>query len=135
MGALYLDTSAVLRAILEVGTTPEIEDRISGADVLITSRLSLVESARALVRAKVLGRLSERENVHVERALDEVWARCHVWEITRAICERAASIAPRTSLRTLDAIQLATFVEARRRLGEVELLTVDERLSAALGAH
>ena len=45
--ALYLDTSAVLRAVIETGLSPEIEKRIGSASVLITSRLSLVESARA----------------------------------------------------------------------------------------
>lgn len=39
--ALYLDTSVALKATLEGGTTPEIEERI--AAVLLTSRLSLVE--------------------------------------------------------------------------------------------
>jgi hypothetical protein len=45
---LSLDTSAVLRAILENGITPEIEARIATAPALVTSRLSLVESSRAL---------------------------------------------------------------------------------------
>jgi hypothetical protein len=48
--AIYLDTSVALRATLEQGTTPEIESRIASAPVLVTSRLSLVESARALLR-------------------------------------------------------------------------------------
>ena len=40
---LYLETSVALRATLEQGTTPEIENRIAAAPVLVTSRLSLVE--------------------------------------------------------------------------------------------
>ena len=40
--ALYLDTSAVLRAVLEVGTTPTIEEKIGAAGTLVTSRVSLV---------------------------------------------------------------------------------------------
>ena len=53
--ALYLDTSVALRATLEQGTTPEFENRIAAAAALVTSRLSLVESARALLRVRLRG--------------------------------------------------------------------------------
>jgi len=46
---LYVETSAVLRAVLESGTTPELEARLAAAPFLLTSRLSLVESARVLL--------------------------------------------------------------------------------------
>ena len=134
-GGLYVDTSAVLRATLESGTTPEVEARISAAEALITSRLALVESARALVRARELERISDVQRADVQRQLDELWARCHVWEVSRSICDQASVVAPGTGLRTLDAIHLATFLEARRKLGtDLELLTTDERLRVALSA-
>lgn len=57
--ALYLDTSAVLRATLEAGLSPEVEARIGTAVVLVTSRLALVESARAFLRARQKLNLSE----------------------------------------------------------------------------
>ncbi len=57
--ALYLDTSSVLRAILEEGTTPSLERAIGAARTLITSRLSLVEAARALIRLRATGLASE----------------------------------------------------------------------------
>jgi hypothetical protein len=47
---LYLGTSAALRAVLEHGTPPEIEAKIATAPLLATSRLALVESARASPR-------------------------------------------------------------------------------------
>ena len=58
--ALYLDTSAVLRALFEGGTSPEVEKRIKQATLLITSRLSLVEAARAVHRVRTQGLVSER---------------------------------------------------------------------------
>lgn len=130
---LYLDTSAFLRATLEAGTTPAIETQIATAGTLITSRLTLVESSRALIRARETRRISELVRADVQRQLDQVWARCNIWEVTRAICERAAVVAPSTGLRTLDALHLATFLEARRRLGaDIELITADERMRVAL---
>jgi predicted nucleic acid-binding protein len=133
VAGLYLYASAALRATLEAGMDPAVEARLSAAEVLITSRLSLVESNRALIRARELGRISELERADVQHTLDELWVRCHVWEVTRAICDHASVVAPTTGLRTLDAIHLATFLEARRRLGgEIELLTTDDRLKSAL---
>jgi predicted nucleic acid-binding protein len=130
---VYLDTSAVLRAVLEAGTTPEIEECLSSAKYLLTSRLSLVESARALNRLRIDGSVSESQIAGFAREIDSIWARCVVWEISRAVCELAAQAAPNTRLRALDALHLATYLTARRRLGDIELLTADERLALAAG--
>lgn len=134
--SVYLDSSIVLRATLEAGTNPELERKLGDTEVLVTSRLSLVECARALARAIETARITELQRADAQGRIQALWARCHVWEITRAICERAMSVAPGTGLRTLDAIHLATFLESRRRLGaDVELLTADERLRGALAAR
>jgi hypothetical protein len=52
-------------------------------------------------------------------------------KITPQVCEAARHIAPGKLLRALDAIHLATFVAARRRIADLEMLTVDQRLRAA----
>jgi len=131
---LYLDTSAVLRAILESGVSPDLEARIARAPVLITSRLSLVESSRALHRLRQLGQISETKLADADRELNAVWARCELWEMTPSVCERARQVAPAKSLRTLDALHLATYVMARERIGDLELVTADQRLRSALEA-
>jgi predicted nucleic acid-binding protein len=128
---LYLDTSAVLRAMLETGTSPVIEDRIRSARALVSSRLSLVESCRAFLRLRALGGASEERLVDAERNVAAIWSRCELWEVTRSICETACAVATARPLRALDAIHLATFVLARRRLDGLELLTADERLQEA----
>ena len=130
--SLYLDTSAVLRAILESGVSPDLEARIARAPVLITSRLSLVESSRALHRLRQLGQISETKLADADRELNAVWARCELWEMTPSVCERARQVAPAKSLRTLDALHLATFVMARERIEDLELVTADQRLRSAL---
>jgi predicted nucleic acid-binding protein len=133
---LYLDTSAVLRAALETGTSPAIEARIQAARVLVSSRLSLVESCRAFLRLRALGGIPEARVVDAERDVAGIWSRCELWEVTPGVCETACAIATSRALRALDAIHLATFVLARRRLEGLELLTADDRLQeAALGAR
>jgi predicted nucleic acid-binding protein len=129
---LYLDTSAVLRAVLERGLTPDHEERIGAARFLITSRLALVETARAFTRLRADG-VSETLIADAAREADSIWARCAVWELTSAVCDRAASVAPGRALRTLDALHLATWLLARREFGsELGLLTADARLEAAV---
>jgi predicted nucleic acid-binding protein len=129
--ALYLDTSVALRATLEQGTTPEVEHLIAAAPVLVTSRLSLVESARALHRVRVQGGVSERRLADARRELDALWNRCELWELSPAVCDLASLLAPDQLLRTLDALHLATFLLARRRIDGLELLTADKRLEDA----
>lgn len=125
---LYLDTSAVLRATLETGTSPEVEDRIRAARVLVSSRLSLVESCRAMVRLRAVGGVPEERLADAERDIAAIWSRCELWEITRTVCETACAVATTRPLRALDAIHVATFVLARRRLEGLELLTADDGL-------
>lgn len=130
--ALYVDTSAILRAILESGVSPEIESRVASASILVSSRLSQVEAARALARVRHEGRVPETRLADAARALDDLWARCHIWELTPAVCDLAGMIAPSTALRTLDALHVATFLLARRQLGDIEMLTADTRLRDAV---
>jgi predicted nucleic acid-binding protein len=131
VAGLYLDTSAVLRAVLEQGTTPDLEQRIEQAPVLVTSRLSQVEASRALHRLRQQGGAPEAGLADAERQMELVWQRCELWEISRSVCELARQVAPASILRALDAIHLATFVLARRRIGGLELLSADQRLQDA----
>ena len=129
--ALYLDTSVALRAAIERGTTPDVEARIAAAPVLVTSRLSLVESARAFARLRQQGRVVESRLADARREMDTLWTRCELWELTAAVCDLAGHVALDRALRTLDALHLATFLMARRRIEGLQLFTVDERLEEA----
>ncbi len=129
---LYLDTSAVLRAVLESGSSPEVETKIAAAPALITSRLSLVESARAFHRLRQLGQVSELRLADAQREVTSLWSRCELWELTAAVCDLARQVSPGKPLRTLDALHLATFLLARERIEDLELLTVDNRMREAV---
>jgi predicted nucleic acid-binding protein len=133
-GTLYLDTSAVLRAVLEGGTTPEMERAIGAADTLITSRLSLVEAERAFIRLRASGAVPEERLADAGREVDALWARCEIWELSPRVCDVALSVAPAKPLRTLDTLHLATYLLARRRMSDLELLTADHRLEEAARA-
>lgn len=128
---LYLDTSAALRPVLERGLSPQTERDLGEAELLVTSRLSLVESARVFHRLRHQNALPPAALATAERELDALWARCEIWELTIGICEDAGRLLPGRTLRSLDALHLATFLAAGRRLDGLELLTADARLREA----
>lgn len=128
---LYLDSSAILRPVLEAGLTPEVKSLIDEAEILITSRLSLVETARAFLRVRLLGEKPEAAVADAERELRTLWRRCEIWELSREVCEHAQIVAPGLVLRSLDALHLATFSLARREIEGLQLVTTDDRLRAA----
>lgn len=130
-GLLYLDTSAVLRSVLESGTSSVIEQQIRQARVLVTSRLSLVESCRALLRLQATDSVPAARIADAERDIAAIWSHCELWELTPEVCDTACLIARRRPLRALDALHLATFALARRHLPGLELVTTDDRLQAA----
>jgi predicted nucleic acid-binding protein len=134
-GAVYLDSSAILRALLESGTTPAVARKIKEAQVLVTSRLSQVECARAILRLQGSPGASEAGLADAERELGALWARCELWEITADVCDLSCRVAPRKPLRTLDAIHLATFLLARKRIEGLELLSTDRRLEEAAASE
>ena len=128
---LYLDSSAILRPVLESGLTPEIKGLIDQAEILITSRLSLVETARAFLPVRLLGEQPEAAVADAERDVRALWRRCEIWELSRDVCEHAQIVAPGQVLRSLDALHLATFSLARREIEGLQLVTTDDRLRAA----
>jgi predicted nucleic acid-binding protein len=131
---LYLDSSAILRPVLERGLSPEVEARLARADVLVTSRLSLVETARAFLRVRLLGEKPEGPIADAERSVRSLWCRCEIWELSPEVCELAEMVAPTALLRSLDALHLATYTLARRQIEGLELLTADARLREAAEA-
>jgi len=60
--------------------------------------------------------------------LKRLWPVIDFLEITAETCDRAGRIAPRSRLRSLDAIHLATFLRARELDSRIEILTFDERI-------
>ncbi len=130
---LYLDSSAILRPVLEQGLSPEVERRLAEAEVLVTSRLSLVETARTFLRVRLLGDKPDGVIADAERSVRSLWNRCEIYELNREVCELAATVAPNTLLRSLDALHLATYLLVRRQIKDLELLTTDNRLREAAG--
>jgi predicted nucleic acid-binding protein len=100
--------------------------RIAGQRV--TSALTFAEASRALIRARVAGRITPADERAALRALQTFERRCAVIGVTDDVLTRAGRPFPVEPIRTLDAIHLAT----AELLGEapqlVTLITRDDRV-------
>ena len=103
--------------------------RLQTSDRTVASRLIRVEAERVLIRLGLDHPRNHRQVLEAERELKHLWSKVDFVEITRDICDRAGRIAPRSRLRSLDAIHLATYFRVLEIDPEVEMLTFDERIS------
>jgi predicted nucleic acid-binding protein len=120
---LYLDASAIVRLVLEEPGWEALAAHLRGHPHRVTSLLSGVEVRRAIRRA---GPSPERitRATSVLNRLDQV-------ALSADLLSRAGEIEPAT-VRTLDAIHLATALELRPVDGFV---TYDVRLASAAALH
>ncbi len=125
-GIRYIESSALLAALLERDSAARKAVRARGGRV--TSALTLAEAARAIVRARVSGRLTPAKERAAIQALRVFERRCYVVAVTDSVLARAGQPFPIEPIRTLDAVHLAT----AELLGEppqlVTMVTRDRRV-------
>jgi uncharacterized protein len=126
--AVFLETSALLRMLLGEDGGDSVAQRLREADRAIASRLIRVEAERALIRLGLDRPKHQRKLLEMERELKHFWPKLDFIEITQHICEQAGRIAPRSRIRSLDAIHLATFFWIKELEPTIEMLTFDERI-------
>jgi predicted nucleic acid-binding protein len=122
---LYVETSALLRALLEGDAA--LRGRLAAA-AGVTSALTFVEAARAVARARRERRLDARQAREVERwlaAFERAW---DVLAVDEPVLRRARADQPAEPVRTLDALHLASLCELDEALGDVELASCDDRV-------
>ena len=135
MNALFLESSAVLAIILHEAKRDEALSRINAAGKRMASRLLKIECERALIRYSLdrpdmAARLPE-----MRHELARLWPKVNFVEMTRSICDSAGRICPNSRLRTLDAIHLATYFQAKEASPEIEMLSYDACIRDELKSH
>lgn len=117
--AIYADASALVKAVVDERESNALRAYLLGcSDSLVSSKLVLVEVRRAVRLAT--------ESADAEAAVAGVLDPVVLVAVTDSILARAALADP-NALRTLDAIHLATALEA----GAAQMLVYDRRLAAA----
>jgi predicted nucleic acid-binding protein len=74
----------------------------------VTSALTLAEASRAILRARLAGRLTAEQERASIQALRRFERRCYVVAVTDAVLARVRRPFPVEPIRTLDAVHLAT---------------------------
>jgi predicted nucleic acid-binding protein len=126
VGIRYIESSALVAALLEHDAEALRSLRAQARH--ITSALTLAETARAIVRARVGERLTPDAERAAVRALRRFERRCYVVAVTDDVLARVRRRFPVEPVRTLDAVHIAT-VES---LGEppqlLAIVTRDHRV-------
>ena len=125
MTGSYLDASAIVKLATEEPESEALRAWLRERSSTITSRISIVEVARAIARKTESG--AERGR----GALREAFTSVSILELDADIANRAADVGPRT-VRALDAIHLATALAIGSELAE--FVTYDQRLAEAARA-
>lgn len=102
----YIESSALLAALLEHDPSALAALRVEGRHV--TSALTLAEAARAIIRARVAGRLTAALEQSAVRGLRTFERRCFIVDVNSIVLARIGRPFPVEPIRTLDAVHLAT---------------------------
>jgi predicted nucleic acid-binding protein len=119
--AAYADASALVKLIVHEPETEALRQYLASAGTLMSSLVSTVEVPRAVSRGAP----------GATAVMSEVLEALVIVDFDTRIAARAAGLAP-ASLRTLDAIHLATALELGDEL--TAFLSYDDQLSAAARA-
>lgn len=102
----YIESSALVAAVLEGDTAAKASIRAHGQRV--TSALTVAETGRAVLRARLSGRITAQQERAAMLTLQTFTRRCHIVSVTEAILAHVGRPFPVEPIRTLDAIHLAT---------------------------
>lgn len=125
---VYAESSAVAAWLLgEPGSDP-VREQLAAAEIVLSSDLTLVECERVLIRAHSSGRITEAAAADRRGRLSQVAEHWAVLALGAEIVRRARRPFPLEPIRTLDALHLATALQARALVPETRLLSLDDRV-------
>ena len=125
-GIRYIESSALLAALLEHDMAALHALKAEGR--YVTSALTLAEAARAIVRARVAGRLTAAQEQAAVRGLRTFERRSFLVDVTRGVLARAGRPFPVEPIRTLDGVHLATAELLDEPPQLVTIVTRDKRV-------
>jgi predicted nucleic acid-binding protein len=103
----YVDTSTLLKRLLDEAGSSEADVIWNTADVLASARTVVVEARAALAAAQRARRLSAAQHRVTKAELAQLLEELTMIEITDALIQQAADLAEAEALRGYDAVHLA----------------------------
>lgn len=123
----YVDTSTLIKLLIEEVGTSEAAEIWDEADVLATVRIGHVEARAALAAAQRQQRITGAAFRSALLGLEMLWAQLSVVEIDEDLMRLAGTLATKYSLRGYDAVHLA----AAHLVGAEVFSSADRRLCEA----
>lgn len=124
----YLDTNALVKLYLPEQGGEEVVALLDRVDGVVTSTLSYPESRSVFARALDRGLVTPERYDDILTEFEQDWSMAVRIEMLEVVYRRAADLVrPHPRLRTLDALHLASALEARSRF-EIRFLTFDRAL-------
>lgn len=127
---VYAESSAVLAWIFQEPRAAAVNEVFDRATLVLSSTLTTIECTRGVRRAEAAGRVTAREAdvlLTEFRSLAEGW---DTMEIGERVVLAASAPFPVEPVRSLDAIHLASARAASDSLGDIAVLSFDERVRA-----
>ena len=104
----YVDTSVVVKLVIDEPGSRQSEAIWDNADALAASKLGYVEVRAALAAADRASRLTPLRHAQAVTAVDALWDQLSVLEVTDDLVAHAAELAERHRLRGYDAVHLGS---------------------------
>jgi predicted nucleic acid-binding protein len=129
----YLDTSALVKLVINEAGSDDIRAVAYAATDLHTCRVAYPEARAAIAAMGRSARLDIARSLASRAALEGAWLRVQVIEVTSGLAATAGDLAERHALRGFDAVHLAAALEVAG--DELILATWDARLWHAAHAE
>ena len=123
----YVDTSTLLKLIIDEAGSDRAELIWQAADTLASTSLIVVEARAALAAARRDGRLTTPEHRRAKTSLRTLTSDLHLITVADELIERAAELAETEALRGHDAVHLAAALSVQATV----LTSADTALCAA----
>ena len=129
---LYLDTSALVKLIVQEPGSAVVDGLAAAAEYAVSSVIAYAECRSAIARAAKAGRIDGAAAV---RSLDQVWGAVQTLDVDARLSARAGELASVHLLRGMDALHLASALEVATPASPVVFATFDRGLARAARAE
>jgi predicted nucleic acid-binding protein len=124
----YAESSAVLSWLLNEEDGPRVVAIFDQAELIVASRLTLVECRRALHRVGSAEASSPHRSRMLEQRLRAAAATWLLLDLDEETLEKASSEFPEEPVRTLDAVHLASAAILFETLDDLAIVSLDRRV-------
>lgn len=109
---VYLDTSALVRLLIEEPASSACGELWDAADRVVCTRSGYIEATAAVAMAERMDRLSAKEHQNAHAVLDELWRAIDVIELDHGLMSNAARLSAEYRLRGYGAVHCGAALEA-----------------------